>query len=202
MSETPVDLTKETAGAEPADRDAAIRLRHARMSAATLFIPAIFACVGVYSAVASPRLVAKGSGTLAGAEIRNVIVDFHGAWWEHALFAVPYLLIGLSMAYVCRALFRIEVNIETNERPFTERDGRVLGWAPTILLTGSLVAIFSSYLVPALLPSADGLERPAMLEALNPVIGTWLIAMAWILMQMRRIHVLGRKAYEKLEEVA
>jgi len=206
MTKEPTGEEPETEGTEtgePESEEQRERAREARafyLGSLMLFVPAAFAAWDAFQAIVNSRLVVKGHGTVNGAKIADVVVNFNGAWWEHALLALPYVVMGVAMIAVCRALFRIQINVETHSRPFTPRDARVLWWAPVFVMVADVLSAFVGVRVPKLLPSADGLNDPVTVDGYTASVSFWALTLMLVLFQMHRIHVKARQVHERMEK--
>lgn len=135
----------------------------------------------------------------------SAIQDWNDPVKVVALVWTPWVLSGAVLAMMCRALWRIEINVAANkDHPFTEKDGRVLWWAGLATLAVMILAVF--FLMFA---QVDGITDRQQASIDNAINGTLILMLAigTVGGTMHRIHRKGmhvvqdlRKAIEELEK--
>lgn len=197
-----VDMTKDDEAPKPPKPPRyKIDWRQVNDFAFFLILPFSVSLGSAWGFVEDPQLMIRASGTGPhGTEITNQIIKFDGAWWEHALLSLPWIVTVVAMAVISRALYRIETNMTRHSRPFTDRDSTVLRYAMFMVVAADVAGFALTKVVPLVLPFSDGMSGPEV--AMDGTLGSvWVITLLLTMMQMHRIHAAAKHYYEKLETV-
>ncbi|MEV6401114.1 DUF2975 domain-containing protein [Streptomyces sp. NPDC051907] len=186
-----------------------------RAEHATLFfIPAIPASRGVTEFVRPQASITLTGGqhaelnktfeaSGAPSTVERVIVHLDAPTLaERAAAAGPSLLLAGLLAFVAYALWRIEINMTSGrkQRPFTEKDGRVLGRSAGLLMWGWLVVIVAELAGFGVLRFGSA-EVETGLAGIGSDASLVVLGLGVLVGVMARVYRKGAKAYEDLEKI-
>lgn len=135
--------------------------------------------------------------------VERVIVELDAPTLaERLASAAPSLLLAGLLAFVAYALWRIEINMTAGkgQRPFTEKDGRILKRSSRFLYWGWFATIAveaAGFLVLRLGPSDMEWGIPGVSSEASLVI----LGLAILVGTMARVYYKGSQAYESLEKI-
>lgn len=112
--------------------------------------------------------------------------------------SVPTLLIAVAMAYVFHALWRIEINMTADQRPYTDKDAATFKRAAKVFIIGLFSAIVSLYAL-GWIKNGYGNAFDGADAGLVVVLTAGIVVMA-LLDVTRRMYLKGRQSYEELEK--
>lgn len=116
------------------------------------------------------------------------------------LHGVPWVGLALASGILARALWRIEVNLNENERPFTERDFLMLRKAYAACI-GVVAGLVGGYMTTGYLISyvTDEITRGDLYAAsFQPMIVSFMLAA--VSACFMRVYARGKQAHEELEK--
>lgn len=128
---------------------------------------------------------------------------------DRLLFSLPWVSVAVSAVALGRALWRIEINMEGGERPFTEKDSQVYASAMRFEMIMSAIVMLT-FLVLIFYILIRGLESHAYLagdknrlwttfSAMYPPMGAMYLLMMFT-QTLKRTHAKAREYYEELEK--
>lgn len=150
-----------------------------------------------YWQVALPRL-----GMLITPAWAVIYVTQHVTWsWPREVIAavlVPWVIAFAAFVVTTRALWRIDVNVDTNsDNPFTQKDRRVLNQAVWITCLGALAVVLTP--VASLLSDATAAQREAVTASSDAVFIALLVLLS-ACSTMVSIHKKAACAWRQLKE--
>lgn len=116
------------------------------------------------------------------------------------LFGMPWAGLALVSGVLARALWRIEVNLDGNARPFTERDLTVLRKASAALI-GMICGISAGYFIAGniIARTYGGISEDDLFEAgFTPIIISFMLFA--VSACFVRVYAKGKQAHEELEK--
>lgn len=156
--------------------------------------PLIDVFFNLHQAQASIRTTDPGvHATSPDGRVEAVIVNLaHPSAVDYLLLTAPDVIGFLVLAVICRALYRIAVNFSGNERPYTERDAKVLNIATRAAGMGWFV------LLPFLFSSALRYHGGG-----NPNTGNYMtlfVILGAVMLYVKSMYDKGRSFYLELEK--
>jgi hypothetical protein len=131
---------------------------------------------------------------------RVIVLMDHPGFWDRLVAAGPALLLGLLLALLSYALWRIEINLSANGK-YTDKDTTVLSSASRWLWHGWWFLIAAELTVTWWFRDAPASEHWWIASATTPFGNASLIALvvAGFMGVVARIYRNGAKAYAELE---
>lgn len=129
---------------------------------------------------------------------------------DRLMFSLPWVGVALGAVALAHALWRIEISVQGDKRPFTEQDGRVyLGavYFETITATitmGAFIILIFYTLIHGLATGDEAVANAhgrlwVIFSAMYPPMGAMYL-LSMFTNTLRRVHTKARTYYEELEK--
>lgn len=162
-----------------------------------LFVLPLYPLLGVVGAVLRPQVQvsARQAGvdvTATQGEVASVLVELRDpTWLDYLLLAGPWVAAFVAVSIACRALYRIDINFNGNQNPYTERDFKMLKRADMVcglLMLPVLISLFGT------LARYNGTSADLFLLLMMGV------AMGTTLTYATKLYSKGKSFYEEMEK--
>jgi hypothetical protein len=162
-----------------------------------LFILPGYPLLGVIGTLADPKIQvsAKRAGIEADTSqgtVTSVLVELRDpTWLDYLLLAGPWIAGLIAVSFACRALYRIDINFNGNQNPYTERDFKMLKRADLALGLMMLPILFA--LFAGMFRYRGASADLMLLLFMGVMLGT-------ALSYTTKMYVKGKSFYEELEK--
>lgn len=113
------------------------------------------------------------------------------------VMTAPWILTAVALALLSHALWRIDVNIQANPRPFTEKDARVFRRATSVAVGLSVFQIVPLFSLNSWALTKD--QRETTWNSVSTTVFV-MVVVSMITATLNRIHHKGMHTHESLTE--